>query len=218
MGKREIWRERIEQLKRMRQWVLDAENILNGSWVEIPEKGKNNKEIPPKKNLTNKEVGIRFDKFLQELGQKLIEEEMDQIERECLKEFLRVLTNLRPYLIQCYDAADFPRTNNEMESAILRVKARYRRISGRKHWNVYLLRHGRNVAFYEWWNADNTRWQQFEMLAQKTDRDYWKQIKKETVAVRSDQLQRFRFLHKRKEFLSMLEDQWAAASETVTVH
>jgi len=135
----EIWRERIEQAKRMRQWALDAEHILNGSWAEIPEQGKNDKEIPPKKNLTNKEVGLRFDKFLQELGQKHKEEEMDQIEVKCLEEFLRVLTNLRSYLIQRYDLADFPRTNNEMESAILRVKARYRRISGRKHWNVYLL-------------------------------------------------------------------------------
>lgn len=218
MARREIWRERIEQVKRMRQWVLDTEHILNGSWAEIPEQGKNDKEISSKKNLTNKEVGLRFDKFLQELGQKFKEEEMDQIEHKCLEEFLRVLTNLRPYLIQCYDLANFPRTNNEMESAILRVKARYRRISGRKHWNVYLLRHGRNVAFYEWWDAEPERWQQFEMLAQKTDRDYWKQIKKETVAARDDQLQRFRFLHKRKEFLSMLEDQWATASETATVH
>ena len=130
MARREIWRERIEQVKRRRQWVLDAEHILNGSWAEIPEQGKNDKEIPSKKNLTNKEVGLRFDKFLQELGQKLKEEEMDQIECKCLEEFLRVLTNLRPYLIQCYDVADFTRTNDEMESAILRVKARYRRIIG----------------------------------------------------------------------------------------
>ena len=202
----------------MRQWVLDAEYILGGKWAEIPEQGDNDKKTPLKKSLTNEEVGMRFDKFLQELGQKLTEEEISQIEQKCLKEFLRVLNSLRPYLIQCYDLANFPRTNNEMESAILRVKARYRRISGRKHWNVYLLRYGRNVAFYEWWHADKTRWQQFEMLAQTTDREYWKQIKKETVAVRLDQLQRFRFLHRRKEFLSMLEDQWATANETATVH
>ena len=129
-----------------------------------------------------------------------------------------MLHNLRPYLIQCYDVHDFPRTNNEMEGSIRRLKARYRRISGRKHWNIYLLRYGRSVAFYEWWQANQERWQQFEMLSQNIDRDCWKQIKKETALARTEQLQRFRFLHKRKEFLSMLEDQWASAVETDSMH
>jgi hypothetical protein len=44
LSKREIWRERVEQLKKMRQWVIDAENILSGSWVEIPEGMKGDRE------------------------------------------------------------------------------------------------------------------------------------------------------------------------------
>ena len=44
MKKYEELRERVEQLKRMRQWVIDAENILNGSWVEIPEGMKGDRE------------------------------------------------------------------------------------------------------------------------------------------------------------------------------
>src|SRR6266566_9228839 len=31
---------------------------------------------------------------------------------EYLTEFLQVLSNLRPYLVQCYDREEFPRTNN----------------------------------------------------------------------------------------------------------
>jgi hypothetical protein len=202
----------------MRQWVLDAEHLLDGSWANIPRKDDNSLENHVKFALTNKEVEVRFDQFLQTVGQKLVDEEIDQIECECLKEFLRVLTGLRPYLIQCYDIANFPRTNNEMEGFIRRVKARYRRISGRKNWNSYLLRYGRNIAFYEWWHVDPERWQQFEILTQNIDRDHWKHVKKETIAARSEQLQRFRFLHKRQEFLMALEDQWATSTETVPLH
>jgi hypothetical protein len=53
---------------------------------------------------------------------------------------------LRPGLVQCYDIDGFPRTNNEMERTIRAIKMHYRRISGRKNWNNYLLRYGRCVA------------------------------------------------------------------------
>ena len=143
---------------------------------------------------------------------------MSQTERKCLKEFLRVLHNARPYLIQCYDLEEFPRTNNEMEGSIRKIKTRYRRISGRKNWSTYLLRHGRSVAFYEWWHASPERWEQFEELAKKIDRGDWKQMKKETLSAQSEQLKRFRFRHKREVFLATLEERWASASETGTLH
>jgi hypothetical protein len=218
VGKREKWREKFEQIKRMKQWVLDAEHILNGSWEVNQDQRDVSNQSADKNLLTNKEVEMRFDIFLQELTQKLTEDGMSQTERKCLVEFLRVLHNSRAYLIQCYDLADFPRTNNEMEGSIRKVKTRYRRISGRKNWNTYLLRHGRNVAFYEWWHANPERWQKFEKLSQKLDREYWKQIQKETLSAQSEQLKRFRFLHKREAFLTTLEERWAAASETDTLH
>ena len=148
----------------------------------------------------------------------MTKEGISQTERECLEEFLRVLHNLRPSLIQCYDVEAFPRTNNEMEGAIRRIKARYRRISGRKNWNIYLLRYGRNVAFYEWWDANPERWNTFEKLASNVDRDSWQQMKKETISAQSEQLKRFRFRHKREVFLATLEQRWATASETASLH
>ena len=202
----------------MRQWVLDAEDILKGSWAHGPEQRKACEQSAAKKPLTNKEVGLQWDTFLQKFSQEMTKEGRSPMERECLEEFLRVLHNLRPYLIQCYDVEDFPRTNNEMEGAIRKVKTRYRRISGRKNWSGYLLRHGRNVAFYEWWDANPQRWKRFERLAKNVDRQYWKQMRKETISAQSEQLKRFRFRHKREEFLATLEQRWAAASETVTLH
>jgi len=218
MEKREIWRERIEQLKRMKQWVIDAENILNSSWVEIPEGSKENREDLQKRFSSNKEVVIRFDNFLQGLQREYAEDKMSQTEHKCLEEFLRVLSSLRPHLIQCYDLEVFPRTNNEMESSIRKTKARYRRISGRKSWNTYLLRHGRSVAFFDWWEASPERWEEFGFLAKKIDREQWKEMKKETSSVQSEQLKRFRFLHRREQFLTTLEESWASVSETATLH
>ena len=108
----------------MRQWVLDAEHVLDGSRAQIQEQSDGSQPSSAKKCLTNKEGEIRFDKFLQELSQQLIKEGMSQTERQCLEEFLQVCHNLRPHLIQCYDLKDFPRTNNEMEGSIRKTKTR----------------------------------------------------------------------------------------------
>jgi hypothetical protein len=98
----------------MQQWVLDAEHILGGGWAETEEKSSVSRQSTDKKCLTNKEVGTRFDKFLQELDRELVEDGMGPTERKCLTEFLRVLHNARPYLTQCYDLDVFPRTNIEV--------------------------------------------------------------------------------------------------------
>jgi hypothetical protein len=202
----------------MEQWVIDAENLLSGSWVEVSGENKEERALSQRRSLTNEEVARRFDAFLHHHRQSLTKDEMSQTERECLEEFLRVLTNLRPHLIQCYDLAVFPRTNNEMEGSIRKTKARYRRISGRKNWNTYLLRHGRNVAFYDWWQANSERWHRFQLLAQKIDHASWKKAKQETRSSQNEQLKRFRFLHRRSQFLTTLEDRWTATSGTGNLH
>jgi hypothetical protein len=211
---REKWREQIEQSKRMQQWVLDAEDILDGSWAPSQERSGHCEQGRCKKLLTNEEVGLRFDRFRRGLTQKLEEGVLSQTERECLEQFLHVLDNLRPHLIQCYDLVSFPRTNNETEGSIRRIKARYRRISGRKNWNTYLLRFGRSIAFYEWWESEPQRWQQFEKMAHQVSPDLWRQMRKETTSAQSEQLKRFRFRHKRATYLATLEERWAATAQS----
>jgi len=131
------WDRRVEPLKRMREWVLSAEHILDGSWASR------------KDEITNQQVGQRFDAWYQELQALAQTATLSQDEQECLEHFLKVLANLRPGLIRCYDLAGFPRTNNDMEGYICSIKTRYRRISGRKNWNSYLLRYGSRVAYYD---------------------------------------------------------------------
>ena len=198
----------------MRQWVLDAEHILDGSWAAVQELGGTGEQDMRNAGLTNKDVGLRFESWRLELTQKLTAGVLNQTERECLEQFLQVLDNLRPHLIQCYDLSSFPRTNNETEGSIRRIKARYRRISGRKNWNQYLLRFGRSIAFYDWWESDLQRWQQFEKMAQQVSPDLWRQMRKETTSAQSEQLKRFRFRHKRATYLATLEERWAVAAQS----
>jgi hypothetical protein len=125
-----------------------------------------------------------------------------------------VLSNLRPYLVQCYDRRDFPRTNNDMERSIRGLKTQYRRVSGRKNWNAYLLRHGRSVAYAAWWEQDAAHRKLLEQRAAQLDRTRWRELRRETALAQSEQLTRFRFRHKRHSFLASLEQRWASAAQS----
>lgn len=121
---------------------------------------------------------------------------------------------LRPYLVQCYDRKDFPRTNNDMERSIRGLKTQYRRVSGRKNWNAYLLRYGRSVAYAAWWGQDATHRKLLEQRAAQLDRTRWRELRRETTVAQSEQLTRFRFRHKRGAYLASLEQRWTSAAQS----
>lgn len=198
-----VWENQLAQVKRMQQWVLDAEHILDGSWVQAGEV------------VTNETVASRLDAWRQTLATHLSDGTLSDLEHECLTQFLQVLSNLRSHLVQCYDRQDFPRTNNEMERSIRGLKTRYRRISGRKNWNSYLLRYGRSVAYYDWWEQDADRTRQLSEHASRIDRVRWREIRCEATTAHSEQLKRFRFRHRRGAYLASLESRWTAAQSAL---
>jgi hypothetical protein len=101
-----------------------------------------------------------------------------------------------------------------MERSIRGLKTQYRRISGRKNWNAYLLRYGRCVAYASWWEQDAAHCQQLGQRVGQLDRARWRELRQETTVAQSEQLKRFRFRHKRQAYLSSLEERWAAAAPT----
>lgn len=135
VAERALWADQLAQIKRLHSWVLSVEHLLDGTWAQEGEV------------VSNVTVGSRLDVWREHMAKLLTDGPLSQQEQECLSEFLQVLSNLRPYLVQCYDRQDFPRTNNEMERSSRGLKMRYRRISGRKNWNAYLVRYGRSVAY-----------------------------------------------------------------------
>jgi Transposase IS66 family len=202
VAERAIWTEQLAQVKRLHGWLLEVEHLLDES------------QAPEGEVLSNATVGSRLDSWRERMAAQLIDGSLAELERECLSEFLQVLTNLRPYLVQCYDRQDFPRTNNDMERSIRGLKTQYRRVSGRKNWNAYLLRYGRCVAYAVWWEQDTAHRKLLEQRAARLDRVRWRELRRETAVAQSEQLTRFRFRHKRQALLLSLEERWATGAQS----
>ena len=183
----------------MREWLLRLEQILDGSWANSPEE------------ISNAEVACRFDEWLKDLASFLQAEGRTQEEHLRLGHLLKVMSHLRAGLVQCYDLPGFPRTNNDMEISIRVLKTRYRRISGRKNWNAYLLRYGRCVAYYEWWMEQPNGSALLEARLRQAAPDLWRSVRQQTRNCHREQLNRFRFRHHPQAFLASLEQRWEHA-------
>jgi Transposase IS66 family len=203
VAERTLWAEALAQVKRLHGWLLEVEHLLDRS-LQVEGEVVN--------NVT---VGARLDQWRERMSQQLTEGSLSPLEQEGLREFLQVLSNLRPYLVQCYDHQDFPRTNNDMERSIRALKTQYRRVSGRKNWNAYLLRYGRCVAYASWWEQDTAHRQHLQQQVARLDRVRWRQFRRETSCAHHEQLTRFRFRHKRQALLACLETRWATVAQSV---
>ena len=202
IAERAAWSEQLAQIKRLHSWLVEVEHLLDGSLV------------PEAEVVSNVTVGNRLDSWRERMSTLLTDGSLAELERECLTEFLQVFSNLRPYLVQCYDHKAFPRTNNDMERSIRGLKTQYRRVSGRKNWNAYLLRYGRCVAYAAWWEQDPAHLLHLEQRAARLDRARWRELRRETTVAQSEQLTRFRFRHKRQSLLASLEERWGVATQS----
>jgi hypothetical protein len=202
VAERATWAEPLAQVKRLHGWLLEVEHLLDGSLLAEGEV------------MSNVMVGTRLDRWRERMNTQLTDGSLSPLERECLTQFLQVLSNLRSHLVQCYDRQDFPRTNNDMERSIRGLKTQYRRVSGRKNWNAYLLRYGRCVAYAIWWEQDAAHRKLLEQSAARLDRARWRQLRQETTRAQSEQLTRFRFRHKRQALLASLEERWATPAQS----
>ncbi len=198
--RREQWREDLTCVRRMHGWVVEVEAILSGSWAGGEEK------------VTNAGVAVRFDSWITKLKGEASGQQLRETEQRCLSHFLHVTANLRPQLIQWYDVVGLPRRNNDMEGFIRAIKTRYRRVSGRKNWNRYLLRYGRRVAYYEAQvRSAGGEAGVNDAVGQVTPKQ-WRTGRAEQRARQEDQLKQYRFRHKRAKFLQRLEERWADAA------
>jgi hypothetical protein len=202
VAERATWAEPLAQVKRLHGWLLEVEHLLDGS---LRAEG----EV-----LSNVMVGNRLDRWRERMNTQLTDGSLSPLERECLTQFLQVLSNLRSHLVQCYDREDFPRTNNDMERSIRSLKTQYRRVSGRKNWNAYLLRYGRCVAYAAWWEQDAAHRQYLEQQVGRLDRSRWRELRQESSRAHSEQLTRFRFRHRRQALLASLEERWATTARS----
>ena len=195
--RRTQWQEQVTSLKRMREWVFTAEHILSGAWASSQE------------TLCNAAVAQRFDDWCKQLACSRETERWSETEQQCLEHFVQTTQSLRPHLIQCYDVEGLPRTNNDTERYIRSLKTRYRRISGRKNWNSYLLRYGRDVAYYDCWQQQEGGDDDLAQRLKRISHHQWRTARCTSQTVHSEQLKRWRFRHKRDRYLHTLEMRWA---------
>jgi len=184
----------------MHSWVVEAEAILSGNWAGEGEK------------VTSAGVALRFDAWVAKLKEEVSGQELTDMEQRCLRHFLHVTASLRAQLIVCYDVAGLPRTNNDMEGFIRAIKTRYRRVSGRKNWNRYLLRYGRRVAYYEAQVRSMGGEAGVNRVVGQVTPKQWRDGRAQQRARQEDQLKQYRFRHKRATFLQGLEARWTAAA------
>lgn len=196
------WTEQLAQVKRLHGWLLEVEHLLDRSRAQAGEV------------VSNLTVGAQLDSWRERMSEQLTDKALSQVEQDCLSECLQVLSNLRSYLVQCYDREDFPRTNNDMERSIRALKTQYRRVSGRKNWNAYLVRYGRCVAHAAWWEQDPAHRQHLQEQVARLDRVRWRQFRRETSRAHHEQLTRFRFRHQPQSVLASLETRWATAAQS----
>jgi hypothetical protein len=95
-----------------------------------------------------------------------------------------------------------------MELLIRAIKTRYRRISGRKNWNAYLLRYGRSVAYYEYWESQP---ESLESRLRLVSLQEWRLVRQQSRTSHTQQLNRYHFRDRRQECLVALEAQWEQA-------
>ena len=203
VAERADWAEQLAQVKRLHGWLLEVEHLLDRSQASEEEV------------VNNVTVGICLDHWRERMSSQLTDGSLSQFEQECLTECLQLLSNLRSHLVQCYDCRDFPRTNNDMERSIRGLKTQYRRVSGRKNWNAYLLRYGRSVAYAAWWEQDTAHHQSLEQRVGRLDRSRWRELRRQSSRAQREQLIRFRFRHKRQSLLTSLETRWVTATQSV---
>ncbi len=203
VAERADWAEQLAQVKRLHGWLLEVEHLLDRSQASEEEV------------VNNVTVGIGLDHWRERMSNQLTDGSLSQLEQECLTECLQLLSNLRSHLVQCYDCRDFPRTNNDMERSIRGLKTQYRRVSGRKNWNAYLLRYGRSVAYAAWWEQDTAHHQCLERRVGRLDRSRWRELRRQSSRAQREQLIRFRFRHKRQSLLTSLETRWITATQSV---
>ena len=206
VAERVAWRDQLEQVKRMSGWLCEIEAILA-------------KEVAgtPAEPVSNECVGQRLDTWRAQMTQLLETSTLSELEQKSLREILQVLSNLRSYLVQCYNRQDFPRTNNDMERSIRALKTQYRRVSGRKNWNAYLLRYGRCVAYAAWWEQDEVHRHHLQRQIAQLDRGRWRELRRQTTRAQQEQLTRFRFRHKRSSLLASLESRWSEATQSASL-
>jgi hypothetical protein len=188
--------DQVTQLRRQRQWLIDLEHLL-----ALPEK-------PGQPPLTSQSVAQDVDHYLTEL--------LAQVMADTDEEDQRVAVHINKTfrerwwgLFKCYDVDGLPRTNNDLERYMRRIKSGQRRILGRKNVHDFIIRYGRYAACVDYQESLD---ELLTRLRQVSQDDFIRERRALDGALLREQ-KRHRFRHHQPDYLRELEERWADAVE-----
>ena len=191
--------DRVAQLRRQRQWLIDLEHLLDPALVA--------RQPSP----TSQAVAHQVDRYLVALlapdGPAA-----DETDHRVASHIDQTFRNRWWGLFTCYDVPALPRTNNELERYMRRIKTGQRRIVGHKDVHDFLIRYGRYVACVDYRESPEAL---LARLSQVTHDDFQRERQAMDRALLREQ-KRHRFRHHQVDYLCKLESQWAAAIEKST--
>jgi hypothetical protein len=188
--------DQVAQLRRQRQWLIDLEHLLDPS--------KQPDQPPP----TRQSVAQAVDQYLT----KLLAQVAAGTDAEDQQVAVHINENFRNRwwgLFTCYDVAHLPRTNNDLETYMRRIKTGQRRVSGRKNVHDFLIRYGRYAACVDYRESVDDL---LARLRQVSHDDFLREREALDIALLREQ-KRHRFRHHQDDYLRELEEHWAAAVE-----
>jgi hypothetical protein len=179
----------VERYRRQRQWLIDLEHLLD------PERE------PPK---TSAGVTRVVERYLIDLTSQHSHDAEDQRVADHINQIFR---SFWWGLFACYDVEGLPRTNNELERCIRQIKMGYRRVSGRKNVHDFVIRYGAYAALVDDTEGLDELLARLEEVEQE---EFLKECKRLNLTLLEEaKIHRFHF--HREDYLTNLENRWAAA-------
>jgi hypothetical protein len=180
-----------ERLRRQRQWLIDLDRLMDLDQLPKP---------------TQQSVSQAVDQYLVKLLDQM-EQSDDADARAAAYQINQILRNLWWGLFACYAVEGLPRTNNDLEQFIRRIKTGQRRITGRKNVQDFVLRYGSFAAFVDFAESEE---ELRNRLAQVGQADFLKERSAlNMMVVKEQKIHRFRY--HRQVFLTELEARWEMA-------
>jgi hypothetical protein len=185
------FQEQAECLRHQRAWLIDLDRLMQLD--QLPK--------PTRESVSNA-VDHYLVKLLEQMRQSAKEGDRKAAERVDL-----IFRNLWWGLFTCYEVEDLPRTNNDLEQFIRRVKMGQRRITGHKNVHGFILRYGSLAAFVDF---AETEQELLLRLAKVSQDDFFKERSVLNMTIVKEQ-KIYRFRSHRQPFLLDLEMRWDQA-------
>jgi hypothetical protein len=191
VDRRLTFKAQITALRHQIQWLFDLNRLM---------------ELEQKPKPTRQSVSDAVDLYLKNLLNEI--QQFGTAEDQAFATQIdKTFRSLWSGLFICYEVEGMPRTNNDLEQFIRRIKTGQRRISGHKYVHDFILRYGSLVAFVDYAETEE---ELSNRLAKVSQAEFLKERNTLNMIVVKEQ-KSHRFRYHRKEFLADLENRWEQA-------